>query len=232
MRGLIRIAPIGTMVAVSLLAVIPAAAQTVQAAKQSCTGNPDIGWGTQIKSCSVLIQAGSEGASLALNYYKRGIAHFNVGDWDKSIADNDSAIRINAKYADASVNRGASYARKGQIDRAIQDYDQAIRLDARDAIVFYNRGKAYLDRDQNDLAIQDFNQSLSLSANNAARAQQPRRGVPQQRQLRPRHSGFRLGNQRRRQISGGLQQPLLGTGARQPFREGAGRLRHISQTQA
>src|SRR5712691_12784123 len=139
MSGRLKTAPIGVMGALlgAWLGIWPAAAETVQAAKQSCTGNSDIAWGTQIKSCTTLIQAGSEAQNLALNYYKRGIAYFNVGDWDKAIADNSEAVRINAKYADALVNRGAAYARKGQIDRAVQDYDQAIRLANNDPFVLY-----------------------------------------------------------------------------------------------
>ena len=158
----------GVIVLAILFGARPAVAESVKEAKQLCTGNPDISWSTQVKSCTTLIQSGGDsGQNLAVHYYKRGIAYFNLGDFDKSIADNDQALRINPKYEDALVNRGASYARKGNIDRAVQDYDQAIRLDARDPIAFYNRGKARLDREQNDLAIQDFNDSLKLSPNNA-----------------------------------------------------------------
>src|ERR1700680_2853918 len=165
MTSQMRFAFLGSLIVIAFLAIRPAAAESVQAAKQSCTGNPDIPWNVQVKSCTTLINAG--GKELALDYYKRGIAYFNMGDWDRSIADNDSALRLNYKYEDALVNRGAAYARKGQRDRALQDYDQAIRLDAMDPIAFYNRGEIFLDKDQNDRAIEDFNQSLKLNPNNA-----------------------------------------------------------------
>ena len=67
MRSQMRIAPmIASTCAIVLviLAVLPGArqaiAESVKEAKQSCTGNPDIGWNTQIKSCTTLIQSGGE----------------------------------------------------------------------------------------------------------------------------------------------------------------------------
>jgi hypothetical protein len=69
---------------------------------------------------------------LAVHHYKRGIAdYFNLGDFDKSIADNDQAP------ASIQIRGCAGQPRRvpcpqSNIDRAMQDYDQAIRLDARD----------------------------------------------------------------------------------------------------
>ena len=93
MRNRIGVAPLGVIILAVFFGTRLAAAESVKEAKQLCTGNPDISWSIQVKSCTTLIQSsGDSGQNLAVHHYKRGIAYFNLGEFDKSIADNASVL--------------------------------------------------------------------------------------------------------------------------------------------
>lgn len=62
-----------------------------------------------------------------------GKAYASKGQHDRAIAEFDTAIRLNPKYAGAFYNRGCSFKKKGDYDRAISDFDEAIRLDPKNA---------------------------------------------------------------------------------------------------
>ena len=46
---------------------------------------------------------------LALTYYGRGSAYYHSSAYDRAIADNDRALRIDPGGTDALVNRGIAY---------------------------------------------------------------------------------------------------------------------------
>ena len=55
---------------------------------QFCTGNPGIDWDTQIKSCTSLIQSGTElKENEAIAFYNRALAYENKEKYDLAIAD-------------------------------------------------------------------------------------------------------------------------------------------------
>lgn len=130
--------------------------------RRTCTGDPDVDWGQQIKSCTALIQSNSETPkNRALAYNNRGNAYNAIGDSGRAIADYDEAIRLDPKLAFAYENRGATYQAKGDNDRAIADYNEALRI-MPDAINYYNRGNAYRAKGDNDLAVADYNEAIRL----------------------------------------------------------------------
>ena len=135
---------------------------------RSCTGNPDVVWDKQIRSCSVLIQSGREPTrNRAAAYNNRGNAYEAKGDYDRAIADYNEAIRLDPNYALAYSNRGFAYYAKGDYDRAIADYNEAIRLDPKYAGAYNNRGRAYYAKGDNDRAIADYNEAIRLDPKDA-----------------------------------------------------------------
>jgi tetratricopeptide (TPR) repeat protein len=56
------------------------------------------------------------------------LAVSDKGQYDRAIADFDSAIQLNPNMAEVFNNLGNAYDDKGQPDPAIQDYDQVRRL--------------------------------------------------------------------------------------------------------
>src|SRR5947209_19940430 len=63
-----------------------------------------------IQACSTIIATGKTSrANLALAFTNRGAAYGNKGDNDREIADENNAIALNPRLADAYANRGAAY---------------------------------------------------------------------------------------------------------------------------
>ena len=96
---------------------------------QACTGNPGIDWDTQIKSCTALIQSGTElQENVAIAYYNRALAYENKNKLDLAIADFSEAIRLNPDDADAFLYRGLDRQRVGDKAGAEADITEAKRL--------------------------------------------------------------------------------------------------------
>ena len=71
--------------------------------------------------------------------------------------------RLDARFANAYVNRGFVRYVMGDYDRAIADYDEAIRLNGNLAVAYNNRGAAYNAKRDYDHAIADLNQAIHLT---------------------------------------------------------------------
>jgi len=76
-----------------------------------------------IAACDKSIEYGYQ---LQESYAMRGLAHYNRGEYDLSIADNNQALRINPKYAAAYNGRGLAYYRKGEFDKTITDMEKVL----------------------------------------------------------------------------------------------------------
>jgi protein O-mannosyl-transferase len=95
-------------------------------------------------------------------FNNRGLAFSSKGDYEKAIADFNSAIRINPKCAEAYYNLGLARSLTGQYDPAIENYSQAIKIYPNYAAAFNNRGLAYNHKQSYDLAIADFSRALQI----------------------------------------------------------------------
>ena len=93
----------------------------------------------------------------------RGEAYRLQRDYDKAMADEETAIRLDPKLSQGYLNRGAIYAARGDYKRAIEDQTAAIALDAYSVPALLNRGEAY--RMSGDLphALDDQNEVIHLT---------------------------------------------------------------------
>ena len=95
----------------------------------TCTGNPEVEWGLQIKSCSALIESGTETTeNQAVAYYNRGLAYENKNDYTRAIADFSEAIRLDPNDAEAYFYRGLDKARIGDKAGSEADIAEAKRI--------------------------------------------------------------------------------------------------------
>lgn len=61
-------------------------------------------------------------------YYNRGLAYYDLGQYQKAIEDFDEAIRLKPDYAHAYYNRGTAYFNLGNNNLACSDFQKACEL--------------------------------------------------------------------------------------------------------
>jgi tetratricopeptide (TPR) repeat protein len=121
-----------------------------------------------IKACTRALSSGRyDRRNLAITYSNRANQLERKGEYDKAIADHNTAIRTDPTYAAGYMHRGNAYARHGEFDRAIADQSEAIRLNPKDADAYYNRGYTYSHVGDHERAIVDYTAGIELDANNS-----------------------------------------------------------------
>jgi serine/threonine protein kinase len=100
-------------------------------------------------------------------YYNRGLAYYNLGQYEHAIKECDEAIQINHDYAYAYWVRGLAYYNLGQYERAIRDYNEAIRLNPNDAPIYSNLALA-LEYTNTRKALDAWEKYLQVAKDNPA----------------------------------------------------------------
>ena len=95
-------------------------------------------------------------------YNNRGEVYLRKGDFDKAIADENTAISLSPELAAPYSNRGQAYLAKGDLDKAIADENESVRLDPRDGEAFDARGLAYQRKGDTSKAEADFARAREL----------------------------------------------------------------------
>jgi tetratricopeptide (TPR) repeat protein len=92
----------------------------------------------------------------------RGVAYDFTGELDKAIADFNAAIRINANYGEAYINRGLAWVKKRDYDRGLADFTAATRDEKFAFLAFNNRANIYADKHDYVRAIEDYSEAIRL----------------------------------------------------------------------
>lgn len=90
-----------------------------------------------------LHQSGTDPATVAAIYNKRGVALVHLGRQDEALADFSAALEADPTYATAIVNVGNLALERGDVEAAIEHYQTALRIDAECALAHHNLGTAY-----------------------------------------------------------------------------------------
>lgn len=98
----------------------------------------------------------------AADHYRRGLAHYETGQYDKAFSELTKAIEIDPKLARAYVTRGMAHNDKGEHDLAIADFTKVIELIPTDAHAYINRGMTYLNKGAYDPAVADFSKAIEI----------------------------------------------------------------------
>lgn len=154
------LAPAGAAVALTLLAVTPAAAQSGYKECSGRTGNPD----RVIAACSRIIERGKREAREArsIAHMNRGITYYDTERYDLAIADFNAALTLDPDYAPAFNRRAMAFRYKLDPDRALPDFDRAVALEPNNPSYALNRGNVYLDLGQYDRAIADYDRAILI----------------------------------------------------------------------
>jgi len=97
-------------------------------------------------------------------YLKRGLAYYNLGQYQRAIEDYNEAIRLKPD-AETYFNRGFFYCWfLNQHQRSIEDFNEAIRLNPNHAGAYSSRGCAYGQLGNNELRCQDLKKACELGS--------------------------------------------------------------------
>lgn len=119
-----------------------------------------------IATCSRVITSGRYlGRKLAGLYEKRGLEFRKKGQFDRSLADYNEAIRIDPKYDSAFNRRCYLRAIIGQLQLALADCNVALRLSPENAASLETRGITYLKLGYVEQSIADFSAALRINPN-------------------------------------------------------------------
>ena len=103
---------------------------------------------------SAVIQSNPNSAEA---YNNRGLAYYNLKQFQKSIKDFDKAISIKSNYAVAYNNRGNAYYNLGQFTQALTNFNKSLKINSKYANAHYNSGLAYLQLQNKTQSCREFN---------------------------------------------------------------------------
>jgi tetratricopeptide (TPR) repeat protein len=120
----------------------------LSAASAACAGAAidviDEVWRARIAQCTRVIESDAMPSSeRAAALGMRGIAHVQLGDLDRGLADLGAAARLAPDMAFLHFGHGAALNEAGRHEAAIEALDRAIALDPRYALAYMQRGNAY-----------------------------------------------------------------------------------------
>lgn len=95
-------------------------------------------------------------------HYTLGLLYFENGHIDMAIAEFETAITNNSRYADAHFALGSSYLKKGDLESAANSYGLAIRLDPVKASYYYNMGIVYEQQSRLGDAVASYTKCIQL----------------------------------------------------------------------
>ncbi len=95
----------------------------------------------------------------AIAYSNRGLAYYDLKQYQEAVHDYSQAIELDPNNAAAYNNRGNSYYALNAYQQALQDFDQSLKLDPKYAKAYLNRGLVYYQLDKTGQACSDFKKS-------------------------------------------------------------------------
>ena len=98
-------------------------------------------------------------------YLNRGIAYYELEDYEEAIEDFNRSIDVDPNYALAFNIRAMAYNQVERWGEALTDLDKAIELDPSSALYYKNRGSLYHQFGYFDSAITNYDKALQISPN-------------------------------------------------------------------
>ncbi|MDF0589688.1 tetratricopeptide repeat protein [Candidatus Methanocrinis natronophilus] len=97
-----------------------------------------------------------------MGWNNKGVALYNLGEYDEAVQAYDEAIRLDPEFAIAWNNKGLALRNLGEYDEAVQAYDEAIRLDPEFAIAWNNKGLALYNLGEYAEAVQAYDEAIRI----------------------------------------------------------------------
>ena len=90
-------------------------------------------------------------------YNNRGLAYYNLRQYQRAVQDYDKAVSVNPKYAIAFNNRGNAYYQLRKYQQALGDFSRSLSLKNNYAKAHFNSGLAYLQLGDKTQSCREFN---------------------------------------------------------------------------
>jgi len=100
-------------------------------------------------------------------YSKRGLCHYDLGDWKSALADFNSTITLQPDLREAFYNRGRTCYELKRYDETIADMSQAVARGVDHVSVWEYRARAHFEKQNYDLAIKDYSTAIERDADSA-----------------------------------------------------------------
>ena len=104
----------------------------------------------------------SRSESPANEYFLRGNAYLDAGEFAEAARDYSSAIELDPANPVYFNNLGLALRYMEQFDAAVEAYDRAIVLDPGYRDAFTNRGVVLADRGELTSAVEDFGRAIAI----------------------------------------------------------------------
>lgn len=102
-------------------------------------------------------------------YLNRGMAYFNIGDFELAEADFDQVISTDSRNAAAYHGKGMVKYELAMYEEAVSEFQKSLKIDEENAISHYNMAMSYFRLHENENACYHFNKACSLGLRNACR---------------------------------------------------------------
>lgn len=98
----------------------------------------------------------------AIAYNQRGMAFYDIGNYQLAINDYDMALKFDSQFEHAYNNRGNVYYKLGNYPQAIKEYETALDLNPKFATVYYNLGLSYSKIGNSDMGLLFYKEAAEL----------------------------------------------------------------------
>lgn len=98
------------------------------------------------------------------SYSFRAMANFYVGNFEASIADCNTLMRMTPTN-EVLYLRGLNYKSLEQYDKAVADFDSVLHMDPKHSGSYFNRGASYTKLGKYEEALSDYDKFMKLSPN-------------------------------------------------------------------
>lgn len=114
----------------------------------------------QIRQLDQLIKKNED---FPMAYAQRAYQFYLAGNYEASIKDYNSAIRLDPNNSEYLLERGMLYEKIYQVDKAISDFKSALRYDINNFQIWYNLGNAYFHLEDYSLSIEYYSEAIQIN---------------------------------------------------------------------
>lgn len=117
-----------------------------------------------LDQCNNAMDEGMSQRDRAGTYVNRGIVLMHRGDYERAMADFDTAIRLQPTLAEGHINRGGALLAQSDYAAALEAINRGLALNPEEpARAYYNRGVAHEELGQIREAYEDYSRAAELA---------------------------------------------------------------------